>query len=244
MRFSDGRNGYSSPMKNRKVEIEEDRLHSRTTTENSMLKLKRHGSGLRKSIDIRMLLGGLLIVASFISAYVISQSTSRMVTVWSADVDLAPGEVIEESDISVSRVALVDKAEYYLDGGRSIVGTHVIRQVKASELIPAFAVAENPPTILKKVPISLNLLRIPDGITSGVVVDIYGVSRNAYAVAGQESEKAKSKLFLSDVVVDSINREASKLGGDIGLTLLVPPEEVARFIASIAEYDFILVRNT
>ena len=114
MRFSDGRNGYSSPMKNRKVEIEEDRIHSRTTTENSILKLKRHGSGLRKSIDIRMLLGGLLIVASFISAYVISQSTSRMVTVWSADVDLAPGEVIEESDISVARVALVDKAEYYL----------------------------------------------------------------------------------------------------------------------------------
>ena len=103
--------------------------------------------------------------------------------------------------------------------------------------------AENPPTILKKVPISLNLLRIPDGITSGVVVDVYGVSRNAYAAAGQESEKSKSKLFLSDVVVDSINREASKLGGDIGLTLLVPPEEVARFIASIAEYDFILVRS-
>ena len=123
-------------MKNRKVEKEEFRIHSRTTTENSLLKLKRHGSGLRKRIDIRMVLGGLLILASFISAYVISQSTSRMVTVWSADVDLAPGEVIEESDISLSRVALVDKAEYYLDGGSSIVGTHVIRQVKASELIP------------------------------------------------------------------------------------------------------------
>jgi len=243
MRFSDGRNGYSSPMKNRKVEIEEDRLHSRTTTENSMLKLKRHGSGLRKSIDIRMLLGGLLIVASFISAYVISQSTSRMVTVWSADVDLAPGEVIEVNDISVSRVALVDKAEYYLDGGRSIVGAHVIRQINSSELIPAFALADSPPLALKKVPISLNILRIPEGIASGARVDVYGVSRNAYAGTGEESEKTKSKLLLLDVVVDSINRENSKLGGDIGLTLLVPPEDVARFINSIAEFDFILVRS-
>ena len=243
MRFSGGRNGYSSPMKNRKVDIEEDRIHSRTTTENSMLKLKRHGSGLGKSIDIRMLLGGLLIAASFISAYVISQSTSRMVTVWSADVDLAPGEVIEESDISVSRVALVDKAEYYLDGGRSIVGAHVIRQINASELIPAFALADSPPLALKKVPISLNILRIPEGIASGARVDVYGVSRNAYTGTGGDSEKTKSKLLLLDVVVDSINRENSKLGGDIGLTLLVPPEDVARFINSISEFDFILVRS-
>ena len=243
MRLIDPANDYSSPMKNRNIEVESDPMNARSIPAHALIKKKRPAGGLRKSFDIRMVLGGMLIVASFISAYVISQSTSRMVTVWSANVDLAPGEVIEENDISVSRVALVDKAEYYLDGGRSIVGAHVIRQINASELIPAFALADSLPLALKKVPISLNILRIPEGIASGAIVDVYGVSRNAYAGTGEESEKTKSKLLLLDVVVDSINRENSKLGGDIGLTLLVPPEDVARFINSIAEFDFILVRS-
>lgn len=243
MRLIDPANDYSSPMKNRNIEVGRDPMNSLSMPVHALMKKKRPAGGFRKSFDIRMVLGGMLIVASFISAYVISQSTSRMVTVWSANVDLAPGEVIEENDISVSRVALVDKAEYYLDGSRSIVGAHVIRQINASELIPAFALADSPPLALKKVPISLNILRIPEGIASGARVDVYGVSRNAFAGTGEESEKTKSKLLLLDVVVDSINRESSKLGGDIGLTLLVPPEDVARFINSIAEFDFILVRS-
>ena len=65
---------------------------------------------LKWKIDLRMVLGTLLIIGSIVSAYIISQSTTRMVTVWSAAIDLAPGEVIEESDIATTRVALSDKA--------------------------------------------------------------------------------------------------------------------------------------
>lgn len=243
MRLMDQAKDYSSPMRNRFKENESERIESRVTREKSAPKLKTHNRDWQRRIDLRMVLGGLLIVASFISAYVISQSTSRMVTVWSANVDLAPGETIEENDISISRVALTDKAEYYLTGQRSIVGTHVVRFIKASELIPAFALSENSPVQLKKVPIAVSALRIAEGIASGAVVDVYGISRNSYSGTGLESEKSKSKLLLVDVGVDSVNTESSKLGGEVGLTLLVPPEDISMFINSISEFELILVKS-
>lgn len=243
MRLEDHWSDYSSPMKKRWNQHEDELNLTQVAIEKQITKRRRSRGEWRRRFDIRALLGSLLIAASFISAYVISQSTSRMVTVWSAAVDLTPGEMIEESDISVSRVALADKAEYYLDGERSIVGTHVVRQIKASELIPAFALSERAPMELKKVPISVSELRIADGVSSGAVVDVYGILRSAYTAPGQERDKVKSKLLLIDVAVDSVNREASKLGGDIGLTLLVPSEEVARFVNNVSEFEFILVRS-
>jgi hypothetical protein len=230
-------------MKNRLKHYEDEQNFAHAATEKRIAKRKRNVSELQRRIDYRALLGSLLIIASFISAYVISQSTSRMITVWSANVDLTPGEMIEDGDISLSRVALTDKAEYYLNGERTIFGAHVIRQIKANELIPAFALSESPPGQLKKVPISVSELRIADGISSGAVIDVYGVPRSGYVTSGQESDKAKSKLLLVDVAVDSINREASKLGGDIGLTLLVPSEDVGRFVESVSEFEFVLVRS-
>lgn len=243
MRLIDLVNDYSSPMKKRFNELEDPHEFAPATFEKLNKKRKSNVSEWRRGIDFRMLLGGLLIAASFISAYVISQSTSRMVTVWSANVDLAPGETLEESDISISRVALTDKAEYYLNSERAIVGAHVIREIKSSELIPAFAVSENLPSQLKKVPISVSELRIPVGIASGAVVDVYGISRSSYDSPSHESDKLKSKLLLVDVAVDSINRAASKLGGDIGLTLLVSSNDVGRFVNAISEFEFILVRS-
>lgn len=243
MRLIDLVNDYSSPMKKRFNELEDPHEFAPATFEKLNKKRKSNVSEWRRGIDFRMLLGGLLIAASFISAYVISQSTSRMVTVWSANVDLAPGETLEESDISISRVALTDKAEYYLNSERAIVGAHVIREIKSSELIPAFAVSENPPSQLKKVPISVSELRIPVGMASGAVVDVYGISRSSYDSPSHESDKLKSKLLLVDVAVDSINRAASKLGGDIGLTLLVSSNDVGRFVNAISEFEFILVRS-
>lgn len=243
MRLIDLVNDYSSPMKKRFNELEDPHEFAPATFEKLNKKRKSNVSEWRRGIDFRMLLGGLLIAASFISAYVISQSTSRMVTVWSANVDLAPGETLEESDISISRVALTDKAEYYLNSERAIVGAHVIREIKSSELIPAFAVSENLPSQLKKVPISVSELRIPVGMASGAVVDVYGISRSSYDSPSHESDKLKSKLLLVDVAVDSINRAASKLGGEIGLTLLVSSDDVGRFVNAISEFEFILVRS-
>jgi hypothetical protein len=193
-------------------------------------------------IDFRLVLGVALIAGSLVSAHIISQSTTRMVKVWSAVNDLAPGEVIEESDITISRVSLSDSANMYLDGEQSIIGTSVIRAIKSAELIPAYSLAQDASLDLHVVPISVSSLRLPDGVNGGSVVDIYGIPRNSAAFAGNIDGKNAAKLLLADISVDSINRESSRLGGDIGLSILVPVSQVGEFIKSYSEFEFVLVK--
>ena len=194
-------------------------------------------------IDLRLLLGLALIIGSLISAYIISQSTTRMVTVWSAVNDLAPGEIIEESDVAISRVSLSDSANMYLDGEESIVGTSVVRAIKSAELIPAYSLTQDLHSDLQIVPISVSILRLPEGVDGGSVVDIYGIPRNSTFMSNVES-KSSSKLLLTAISVDSINRESARLGGDIGLSILVPVSQVGEFIKSYSEFEFILVKQT
>lgn len=200
-------------------------------------------NALKWKIDFRALLGTLLILGSIVSAYIISQSTTRMVTVWSATIDLAPGEVIEESDISTTRVALSDKAPMYLDGNIPIVGNYVVRPIGSSELIPAYSLAPDMKNDLQTVPISLSSLRIPNGVGGGSVVDIYGVPRTSVATFNSEEGRNLSRLLLANVSVDSINRESSKLGGDIGISILIPIEQVGAFMKNYSEFDFVLVKH-
>jgi hypothetical protein len=194
------------------------------------------------NIDFRLVLGVALIAGSLVSAHIISQSTTRMVKVWSAVNNLAPGEVIEESDITISRVSLSDSANMYLDGEQSIIGTSVVRAIKSAELIPAYSLAQDASLDLHVVPISVSSLRLPDGVNGGSIVDIYGIPRNSATFAGNIDSKNGSKLLLADISVDSINRESSRLGGDIGLSILVPVSQVGEFIKSFSEFEFVLVK--
>jgi hypothetical protein len=212
----------------------------------SKRKIKSEASRVKRdwrwSFDFRVVIGLTLIATSLISAYVISQSTSKMVTVWSAVNDLAPGEIIEDSDVTTTRVALVDKAEFYLDGNSPITGSYVMRTIKASELVPAFALSPTPIGDLHKVPIALSNLHIPQGVANGSVVDVYGVIRNSSTNFSPTQNQSETRRLLSGVSVDALNLESSKLGGETGLTLLVPAEEVNGFISSFPDYEFILVK--
>lgn len=199
-------------------------------------------TNVRLRINTRMIFGGVLIAASFISAYLISQSANRMVTVWSAAVDIAPGSILEANDITPTQVLLPNNAEFYLDGRSSIVGSYVLRSLGASELIPAYALSETAAGEFKKVPLSLPRSRTPVGIKTGDVVDIYGLPRQELALTGAKMGM-KSRQILADVGIDGIDFEASKLGGEMGITLLVPVTEVSQFVSAMSNFEFILVKN-
>ena len=79
-------------------------------------KLQRNSFNFSIRSYLRTILGGCLIAASFISALVISNSSSRMITVWSAAVELGQGEVITSDDVVISKVLLPSNAANYIDG--------------------------------------------------------------------------------------------------------------------------------
>ncbi len=198
---------------------------------------------IRFHINSRIILGGTLIATSFISAYIISDTNNRMTTVWSATTDLAPGEIIEAGDVIESQVLLPNNASSYLDGSNSIVGSYVVRALGASELIPAYALSTESGAQLRRIPISIPRSRVPTGIGSGSQIDIYGLPRDQLNSNFNLHKGLKSRALLINISVDAIDIEASKMGGDIGITILVPQELVAGFISSMTDFDFIVVKR-
>ena len=190
----------------------------------------------------RYILGLILILASFSSAYLISEASDKTILVWAATVDLAPGEVLKDTDLTTVRVRLLDNAEQYISATNAIVGAAVLRPIGAAELIPSFSLASDLDPNLQIVPISIAREWAPIDLVSGSMVDVYGIpNRNAELLDGT---KARSSLLLSAVAIDKMDSSARDLGGRIGVSLLVPEVEVAKIIAAINKNEFLLVRRS
>ena len=206
-------------------------------------KLQKNSFNFSIRSYLKTILGGCLIAASFISALVISNSSSRMITVWSAAVDLDKGEVITAEDVVISKVLLPSNAANYIDGQVSIIGSSVVRAIGAEELIPAYAVSEQIDEQLQQVPIAIAFSQVPKDIGSGQRVDIYGITKSELRSQNLESGRYKSRLIASDLVIDQVDNQANTLGGDLVITLLVPRPIIPNLIEDMGNYDFILVGN-
>jgi hypothetical protein len=206
-------------------------------------KLQKNSFNFSIRSYLKTILGGCLIAASFISALVISNSSSRMITVWSAAVDLGKGEVITAEDVVISKVLLPSNAANYIDGQVSIIGSSVVRAIGAEELIPAYAVSEQIDEQLQQVPIAIAFSQVPKDIGSGQRVDIYGITKSELRSQNLESGRYKSRLIASDLVIDQVDNQANTLGGDLVITLLVPRAIIPNLIEDMGNYDFILVGN-
>jgi hypothetical protein len=189
----------------------------------------------------RYILGLILILASFTSAYLISKASDKTITVWAATVDLAPGEVLTDSDLTKVRVRLLDNPEQYLSSKTSITGASVLRSIGAAELIPSFAISSEASPNLQVVPISIPREWAPIELNSGAIVDIYGIPNRNVELMGEV--RNQSRLILSEVAIDSIDSSARDLGGRIGISLLIPEIEVPDLIAAINSNEFLLVRR-
>jgi hypothetical protein len=206
-------------------------------------KLQRNSFNFSIRSYLRTILGGCLIAASFISALVISNSSSRMITVWSAAVELGQGEVITSDDVVISKVLLPSNAANYIDGEVSIIGSSVVRAIGADELIPAYALSSQIDEQLKQVPIAISFTQVPKDIGSGQRVDIYGITKSELRSQSLTSDKFKSRLIASDLVIDQVDNQASALGGDLVITLLVPKPIIPSLIEDMGNYNFVLVGN-
>jgi hypothetical protein len=206
-------------------------------------KLQKNSFNFSIRSYLKTILGGCLIAVSFISALVISNSSSRMITVWSAAVDLDKGEVITAEDVVISKVLLPGNAGNYIDGQVSIIGSSVVRAIGIDELIPAYALSSQVDEQLQQVPIAIAFSQAPKGIGSGQRVDIYGITKSELRTQSLESGRYKSRLIASDLVIDQVDNQANTLGGDLVITLLVPRTIIPNLIEDMGNYDFILVGN-
>jgi len=166
-----------------------------------------------------------------------------MITVWSSAVELGIGEVITADDVVITKVLLPSNAENYIDGEVSIVGSSVVRAIGVDELIPAYALSSQIDEQLQQVPIAISFTQAPKDIGSGELVDIYGIPKSELRSQSLDSGKLKARLIARDLVIDEVDNQASTLGGDLVITLLVPKPIIPGLIEDMGNYNFVLVGN-
>lgn len=104
-------------------------------------------------LDLRLVIGALLVVGSMVAGTVVVSAADRSVEVWALTRDVAASTVLAEDDVRPVRVRLFDSAPGYLDVARSPAGRSVARALSAGELLPASVLEDSRPGLVVNLPV-------------------------------------------------------------------------------------------
>ena len=80
---------------------------------------------------------------------------------------------------------------------------------------------------------------LPNDLTSGQSVDIYSLPENDLNL----DKARKTELISIGVLVESVDPKSKDMGGDIGIVLKIPENDVIYLLASLNKSRIVVVRN-
>ncbi|MBC7463770.1 MAG: hypothetical protein H7227_05885 [Actinobacteria bacterium] len=192
----------------------------------------------RTGIPTRTFVAIVLVIASFISSFVLSRAANRTELLWSAHSVLLPGTVIHPNDLVLRRAALPGGANAYIPQEKLIIGFQILRPVGAGEFIPASAINQDKGGLINiDVPLSVQGSDAPTGLAPGQNVNIYHVESR------QPSEKASPPtLVLAGAYILDIDQKSQSMSNSISLTLSIPKVDVVRLLAATDSGRIVVVR--
>ena len=186
-----------------------------------------------KNSRIAMGLG--LLIISLLAATLIAKEANRTVLVWATKNDLAPGELITDSDITSVSALLPESAKNYLSASAQIIGGVVLRQISAGDLIPAEAVTASSDSINSRlIPLTVELTDMPLGLSRGDVIDIY-------AIAKRDSKITTPELLAANVSVSQVlERNNSGVGS---VLVILDYAQILPTLQLLSDCRIIIVRS-
>lgn len=188
--------------------------------------------GRPRWLDVRVLGGVLLLIASIVVGAKVVGASARTSPVWVAAQDLAAGTILAPDDLVKADVNLGDRGTLYLDASSSLAGRLLHRALRAGELIPVSAVG--PVGDARIVSVSVAPERMPPGVHHGSVIDLYLTSGSS-SLGGSD---VSTRLLQSAITVQSVAEPAS--GGLSGATsseyriaLLLSPDEADALVRAL-----------
>lgn len=196
-----------------------------------------------KWLDIRVLGGILLIIASVAAGAKILGSADRTHPVWAAAADLQAGTVLRQADLTVAEVNLGSAAAGYVDTASDLTGMVLSRPITGGELLPAAAVDQ--PDEGRVVSVAVAPDRIAPGVAHGSVIDLYLVTGRS-AVLGEE---VRTELLLAGATVqDLIAPSSGGLSGAVSnryqLALLLTPNDAESLVARLPHGEVLVVLHS
>ena len=184
----------------------------------------------------RLATGLALFIIALTAASLISKEANRTVLVWASTGELAPGQVIEQSDLTSTSVLLAQSAKNYLSTSAQIIGTTVLTKISAGDLIPVAAIAsEVSANNQRLVPLTIEISDLPIALSRGDVIDIYAIAKT------NAKESISPALLVSAVSVEQVLERSNS--GVVSVLVILENKQVISTLNYLTDSRLILVRN-
>lgn len=183
----------------------------------------------------RLVLGLALFIIAITSASLITKEANRSVLVWASTGELAPGQIIEQSDVTTASVLLAQSAKNYLSANAQIIGTTVLTNIAGGDLIPAAALGAGiDSTNQRLLPITVEVSDLPIALSRGDVVDLYAIKK------GNTQVEFNPALLAAGVSVDQVLERNNS--GVVSVLVILNNDQILPILTYVAESRLILVR--
>lgn len=184
----------------------------------------------------RLAMGLALFVIAIGSGQLIAKEANRTVMVWATQGDLAPGQLITQSDIKAVSVLLPQSAKNYLSAKAEIIGALVLTHISTGDLIPTSAITSSSQVLDQRfVPLTLELTDLPVDLIRGEIVDIY-------AIPNRDSKTITSpQLVAESISVSAVNERNNS--GKVSVLVILKSDLVMPTLAMLADSRFVIVRS-
>ncbi len=184
----------------------------------------------------RLAMGFALFIIALTAANLISKEANRTVLVWATTGELAPGQIIQESDITPASVLLAQSAKNYLSASAEIVGTTVLTKISAGDLIPVAAIgAGDNPVNQRFVPLTIEISDLPISLVRGDLIDLYAISKS------NAKEMIAPALLASAITVEQVLERNNS--GVVSVLVILENEQVLPTLTFLTDSRLILVRT-
>jgi hypothetical protein len=193
----------------------------------------------------RLVTGLSLFIIALLAASLIAKEANRTVYVWASATELAPGNVITQSDIKATPVLLPESAKNYLSASAQIIGAVVKFRVAAGDLIPLAAITSTAEQLdLRAVPLTVESTDLPMGLTRGEVIDIYAIptSNSISNPTSNPRSIVESTLLTERVSVSAVSERNNS--GKASVVVSLPQPLITLILNHLADSRLIIVRGS
>ena len=184
----------------------------------------------------RLAMGLALFIIALTAASLISKEANRTVLVWASTGELAPGQIIAQSDLTPASVLLAQSAKNYLSSSAQIVGTTVLTKISAGDLIPVAAIAnEVDASNQRLVPLALETSDLPIALSRGDVIDIYAIAKT------NTKESITPTMLVSAVSVEQVLERSNS--GVVSVLVILENDQVISALNYLSDSRLIIVRT-
>jgi hypothetical protein len=193
----------------------------------------------KKTRASRLPLAVTLIVAAFVSAFLIATFSNKGADYWVVNLPISPGHQISASDVSIAHMNLDASAQFYLSDEAQPIGMIATRIMHAGEIIGSLDLMSTVDAMsTSAVPLSVRSDDVATGLRIGEGVDIYWV------LDTQNGEEVMDPvLILGGVTLLSYEDGGKNFGSDIGLSVAVEETQVLWLLSATTFGRLVVIRS-